>query len=96
MASRHPEMSLAFLALMSVIFFASSGGNTLLLVLSVLINYALGIVIANGQNNKTTMATYSLIVALISNLGTLAYYKYANWRIDNISNITGHRWRPWM
>jgi len=91
LASRRPEMSLAFLALMSVIFFASSGGNTLLLILSVLINYQLGVVIANAQSNKTTTATYWLIAALIFNLGTLAYYKYANWFIDNISNITGHR-----
>src|SRR5262249_17263811 len=84
-------MSLTFLALMSVIFFASSGGNTLVLVLSILINYAPGIVIANAQINKPTMAAYWFIVALIFNLGTLAHYKYANWFIDNISNITGHR-----
>jgi alginate O-acetyltransferase complex protein AlgI len=91
LAFRHPEMSVVFLALMSVVFFAISGGNSLLLILSVLVNYALGAIISNARNAKKATATYWLVAALIFNLGTLAYYKYANWFIANISCLSGHQ-----
>jgi alginate O-acetyltransferase complex protein AlgI len=90
LAFRHPEISIAFLALMSVVFFASSGGNSLLLILSVLINYGCGVAIASRQSAKKAGGTSWLVAALMFNLGTLAYYKYANWFIDNISGLSGH------
>lgn len=94
LASRHPDASVLFLALMSLAFFTLSSGNWLLLILSVTINYALGLVIANAQKDKTSIATLGLVAALIFNLGALAYYKYANWFIDNIAAISGHRIEP--
>jgi D-alanyl-lipoteichoic acid acyltransferase DltB (MBOAT superfamily) len=90
LAYRQPEMSLALLALMSMIFFAFSGGNWPLLVLSVVINYAFGLVISHTQNENKAAATFWLVSSLIFNLGALAYYKYANWFIDNISVVFGY------
>jgi D-alanyl-lipoteichoic acid acyltransferase DltB (MBOAT superfamily) len=90
LAYRRPETSLAFLALMSLVFFALSGGNWLLLILSVVINYAFGLVISGMQNDNRAASTFWLVLSLIFNLGALAYYKYANWFIDNISVVSGY------
>jgi alginate O-acetyltransferase complex protein AlgI len=89
LSSKYPEASIAFLALMSVVFFATSGGNPLLLIISVIANYTFGTFIAKAQDDKPILARYSLIAALVFNLAILAYYKYANWFVDNLSTITG-------
>jgi len=89
LAFGYPQASLAFLALTSLIFFATSGGSSLLLIVSVVVNYILGNVIADTQRHRITYARYYLITALVFNLGVLSYYKYANWFIDNLSSITG-------
>lgn len=87
LSSKHPQASIAFLALMSLVFFTTSGGNPLLLVVSVIANYTFGNLITGTK--KTATAKRLLISALIFNLGILSYYKYANWFIDNVSVLLG-------
>ena len=87
LSSKLPQASIAFLALMSLVFFTTSGGNPLLLVVSVVANYSFGNLITDEK--KDAAAKRSLILALIFNLGILSYYKYANWFIDNLSVILG-------
>lgn len=87
LSSRHPQASIAFLALMSLVFFTASGGNPMLLVVSVVANYSLGNLISGTKKNAG--AKRLLIVALMFNLGILSYYKYANWFIDNLSVLLG-------
>ena len=89
LSSRYPEASIAFLALNSLIFFVSSDGNPILLIVSVVVNYAFGNFIASAQSNNTKFAKPALIAALVFNLAVLSYYKYANWFIDNLSAIAG-------
>jgi D-alanyl-lipoteichoic acid acyltransferase DltB (MBOAT superfamily) len=104
LAYRQAELSVAFLALMSLVFFTLSGGSWLLLILSVVVNYAFGLAISNaarssaaGGDRRTATprastllaSTLLLAASLVFNLGTLAYYKYANWFIDNVAAISG-------
>jgi alginate O-acetyltransferase complex protein AlgI len=87
LSSKLPQASIAFLALMSLVFFTTSGGNPLLVVVSVIANYTFGNLITAAK--KTAATKRLLISALIFNLGILSYYKYANWFIDNLSGILG-------
>lgn len=89
LSSRYPETSIAFLALMSLVFFVSSNGNPALLIVSVIVNYAFGALIAGSQGDNAKFAKPFLIAALVFNLGVLAYYKYANWFVDSLSAVVG-------
>jgi alginate O-acetyltransferase complex protein AlgI len=56
-----------------------------LVVTSVLVNFAIGLVL--GQ--KASARRSALIVGIIFNLGLLGYYKYANFFLANLGELTG-------
>ena len=60
----------------------------LLLILSILVNYFAGILIGKSRNNSFASKSF-LILAIIYNLGTLVFFKYINFIIDNINSAAG-------
>ena len=78
------EVRNIFLVLSSLLFYAwGEGPFTLVLLLSMLINYSFGILIDKFRDRSK----YILIIAIIINIGILAYYKYAMFFIQNIDEI---------
>ena len=56
---------------------------TVLLLVSILFNYAAGISLTESRDKKT------LIASVTVNLGLLGYFKYSNFFIDNINVLMG-------
>lgn len=50
-----------------------------------IINYGLGIILGNLQNEKIRKNIY--IVSLVINIGQLVFYKYINFLIDNLNEV---------
>lgn len=65
-----------------------------LLLISIVFNYAIGHVIGHvrASNEKTGKAKTLLIIALIVNLALLGYYKYTNFFINTVNQLTGIGW----
>ncbi len=78
-----------FLAVLSLAFYAMFGISLLLILLaSLLFNYAAGSVIACLGNNPT-IARNSLFGAIAINVGMLGYLKYTNFFIDVANQVSG-------
>lgn len=60
-----------------------------LILASITFNYALGCAIAHVRQKSLRQARYLTMAAVVTNLGSLAYYKYANFIIFNVSQLTG-------
>lgn len=60
-----------------------------LLLSSIAFNYGAGYMIGHSLKHKTQRAKLLLITAIIANLTLLAYYKYANFFIDNLNYLAG-------
>jgi len=74
----------AFLLVASLFFYA--WGETffvLVMLLSVLLNYLLGLAIHHQQGRRP--ARTILVLAVVLNLGLLTWYKYANFLVDNLN-----------
>ena len=56
----------------------------ILMIASSLVNYAFARMIESSQNKKLL-----LVVDVIINIGTLIYFKYANFFVDSINSISG-------
>jgi alginate O-acetyltransferase complex protein AlgI len=66
---------------------------TLLLLVSIAINFRVGSAIqAARSNDKSGRARNWLVVGLIFNLGLLDYFKYANFFISNLAALVGAHW----
>lgn len=80
---RH-RVAISWLVAASLFFYGWWNPSYLLLILiSILFNYAVGVSLARGeqQNNSKIL----LALGVIGNLGLLGYYKYANFFVDNIN-----------
>ena len=66
----------------------------LLLQASIVFNYAMGYVIGHVrvQNELSAQAKSLLVVAIISNLVVLGYFKYTNFFISTANNLAGTSW----
>ena len=74
-----------FLLLMSLLFYAwGEPRYVVLMVISILINYTIGLQI--GRNNKPK---FWVAVGVLFNLSFLGYFKYINFAIDNINKVLG-------
>lgn len=77
----------SFLLIVSLLFYAwGEGGFVLLLLVSIVGNYILGLLV-EGIERKALKKTFFL-AAVIFNLGLLVYFKYTHFILDNL-NISG-------
>ena len=80
---RSPLAAAAWLALASLFFYGWWNPVYVgLLAASMVFNYALGVRIVRGARGLLTFA-------IVSNLALLAYYKYANFFVDNLNAAAG-------
>ena len=74
------------LLIASLIFFAWGGiSYTLILIISILTNYIVGLLISKYL--RTRYARYFLALGVAVNLGILVIFKYANFLIENINSV---------
>lgn len=74
------------LLITSLVFYAWGEPRLVLLMLvTIAIGYVLGILIEKDAEHKKLY----LILAIVSFLGALAYFKYANFFVDNFNQVTG-------
>ncbi|MCK9310440.1 MAG: MBOAT family protein [Candidatus Cloacimonetes bacterium] len=77
-----------YLMLVSMYFYyKTSGAFVLLLLLTSLVNYAIGSGIYHAKNRAGKRSL--LLLSLIWNLGSLGYFKYTNFIIVTINQLTG-------
>ncbi len=74
--------------LLASLFFYAWGENifVLLMLVSIGLNYAFGMGIARAQARGGS-GLPALIVALVANLGLLAFFKYCNFAVDNLNRL---------
>jgi len=77
-----------YLLLASLYFYYKTGGSfVILLILTALINFFIGAKLYRCQSRGGRRAW--LLLSLLWNLGTLGYFKYTNFIIDSINQISG-------
>jgi alginate O-acetyltransferase complex protein AlgI len=82
--------SIGLLALLSLVFYG--WWNPIYLVLIVplmLVNFALAIRIVPRDGRRPRAARSLLVLGIVLNLGTLGYFKYANFFVDNLNAVAG-------
>ncbi|MDH3974416.1 MAG: MBOAT family protein [Deltaproteobacteria bacterium] len=88
------EFSIIWLVLASLFFYGWWNPAYLLLIIaSILFNYSVGRTLSNSDNlsflKHAVQKKSFLIFGISANLSLLAYYKYANFFIDNVNYVTG-------
>ncbi|MBX3643367.1 MAG: MBOAT family protein [Rubrivivax sp.] len=96
LGSRSPSLAAAWLLAASIFFYGYwMPAFTLLLVGSITVNFLvgarIGVAVAGGEGDRAR-ATRWLVLGVVFNLGLLAYYKYANFFVDNINALFGEHW----
>ena len=96
LAGRRPTPTLAkfTLAVLSLAFYAYWKPVYLpLLVFSIAFNYIVGQQIQRAlASGRTSVVNVLLTLGLVVDIGLLAYFKYANFFVDNIDLVTGANW----
>jgi alginate O-acetyltransferase complex protein AlgI len=91
LGARWPAMAAGWLALASLAFYAYwNPAYVALLLGSIAFNFAAGryLMVPTAPVNRKLVLT----VAVTINLGLLAYYKYANFFVDNVNELLGFDW----
>jgi len=79
-----------WLALASLVFYGYWNPKfVLLLLLSATFNYFAGMLIAVAEGKRRPLL---LAISIGINLGVLAYYKYANFFLENVAQVAGGHW----
>lgn len=79
---------LVWLLLSSFVFYAHWNANFLILLIgSIVINYVLAQRIRSAGSTRT--GGRLLILGITGNLATIAYFKYANFFLENVTQVTG-------
>ncbi len=79
---------LIYVSLFSLYFYYKCSGNYfLLLIFSSVVDYYLALYIHNNQ--EKFKREWALLASMFINLGLLMYFKYTNFYIENINNLTG-------
>ena len=84
----HHRVAIAWLVGASLFFYGWWNPAYLgLMLVSIFFNYGIGVSLGGApkQPNKKPILIFGVIV----NLGLLAYFKYANFFVDNLNNIAG-------
>lgn len=90
LARNSHRLASLWLAATSLFFYGCWNPVFVILVMaSISINYAFGYSIGHARFRSEKRAKTVLTVAVITNLGVLAYFKYANFFISNLSQLTG-------
>ena len=89
-----PKLAAGWLAAASLCFYGWwSPAYVALLMVSVLFNYAMGIAIVRAAAAGSARRSRRLLAAaIVADLGLLAYYKYANFFLDNANAALGTGW----
>lgn len=86
----HHKVAIAWLVGASLFFYGWWNPAYLgLLIGSILLNYAIGITLANYSPEKIAQKKIILTLGIGINLGLLGYFKYANFFIENINHLFG-------
>lgn len=81
------EIRNVFLLIASLIFYAwGEGPLVLLMIISIIINYIVGLGIEKWKDNKQSKSIV-LTIGILINIGLLGYYKYFNFIIENLGYI---------
>lgn len=90
LAKHSPRLSITWLVAASLFFYGWwNPAFVWLIAISIAVNYTFGYLICHGRRKSSRHVKKILISALAINLLFLAYFKYANYFIENISYITG-------
>jgi alginate O-acetyltransferase complex protein AlgI len=95
---RSPSAAAGWLFLASLFFYGYWMPQfTLLLLLSIGVNFWVGLRILKalpsaGAGGSTALAKRWLVAGVVFNLGLLAYFKYANFFVDNLEWLAGTEW----
>lgn len=85
-AQRNPRHASLFLVVASFIFYGWWNSKyVILLLISIVFNYSVGMQLAKEYEHFGYKRKHFLIIGLFINLILLAYYKYANFFIDNLN-----------
>ena len=88
------ELAMGWLVLASLFFYGWWNPSYVgLLLLSILINYRLGIKLAYEFERPPVQRHISLLILAVGgNLALLAYYKYANFFLTSANSLLGTQW----
>jgi len=87
-----PRVAKAWLVAASLFYYAWWNPAYLgLLIGSLLVNYAIGLTLGEPLRGKGTKRGL-LTIGVTLNLGALAYFKYANFFVDNLNAVSGLEW----
>jgi alginate O-acetyltransferase complex protein AlgI len=85
----HYRIAIAWLVGASLFFYSWWNPAYLgLMLFSILFNYSIGVFLGNFSTHQLSKKTI-LTIAIVVNLSTLGYFKYANFFIDNLNDLTG-------
>lgn len=84
------KLSALWLALASVFFYGYwSSEHVPLLLGSIIFNFYTGYIISRNHANRRTIARAALYIGVVGDLALLAYYKYADFFLGEISRVAG-------
>jgi len=84
----NPKYRNILLLLFSLLFYVTGEGKySVVLIISIIINYIFGILISKNNSKDNNLAKYLLISSVIFNIGLLIAFKYANLIINTINPI---------
>ncbi len=79
------EIAMLWLVLASLFFYAWWNPVYIwLILLSMLFNYGMGLTLSGKKSRRTLLA-----IGVVANLSLLGYYKYANFFVDAVNDLTG-------
>lgn len=88
------RLAAIFLSLASLVFYAIGGFQFLpILLLSILVNYGIGTGLSISPKHMGGPRKALLVVGIIFNLSLLAYFKYANFFLENVDLALGTNWK---
>jgi len=90
----HHRVALSWLVATSLFFYSWWNPAYLVLFLfSILFNYAVGVNLSQMQDkNGMHKAKFILVVGIAVNLGLIGYFKYANFFVDSVNDLSNSNW----
>ncbi len=84
------RLAIAWLVAASLFYYAWwNPAYVSLIIISMLFNYGVGLLLSSNEKNRKSLLT----LGVLANLALLAYFKYTNFFLDIVSDITGDAWQ---